>query len=118
MGYTLTDQWLAVLPEHPDLDKDVAHALNEVGDLWSDYWRKQHKGPLASRLRIEIVPDAKVTRTKEALTLSVKITNHSRRKSRRVWRMNGTAASGPRPTCTHRRRTCKPNRPSLSSRFT
>jgi hypothetical protein len=75
--YTLTDQWLAVLPEHPDLDKDVAHALNEVGDQWSDYWRKQHKGPLGSRLRIEIVPDAKVTRTKEALTLSVKITNHS-----------------------------------------
>jgi len=76
-GYTLTDQWLAVLPEHPDLDKDVAHALNEIAYLWSDYWRKQHKGPLASRLRIEIVPDAKVTRTKEALTLSVKITNHS-----------------------------------------
>ncbi len=76
-GYTLTDQWLAVLPEHPHLDKDVAHALNEVGGLWSDYWRRQHKGPLASRLRIEIVPDAKVTRTKEALTLSVKITNHS-----------------------------------------
>jgi hypothetical protein len=76
-GYTLTDQWLAVLPEHPALDKDVAHVLNEVGNLWSAYWRKQHKGPLASRLRIEIIPNAKVTRTKEALTLSVKITNHS-----------------------------------------
>jgi hypothetical protein len=76
-GYTLTDQWLAVLPEHPHLDKDVTHALNEVGDLWSAYWRKQHTGPLASRLRIEIVPDAKVTRTKEVLSLSVKITNHS-----------------------------------------
>ena len=51
--------------------------MNEVGYLWSDYRREQNKGPLASRLRIEIVPDAKVTRTKEALTLSVKITNHS-----------------------------------------
>ncbi len=76
-GYTLTDQWLAVLPDHPHLDMDVAHALNEVGYLWSAYWRKQHKGPLASRLRIEIVPDAKVTRTNKALTLSVKIANHS-----------------------------------------
>ena len=76
-GYTLADQWLAVLPEHPDLDKDVAHALNEVGDLWSDYWRKQHKGPLASRRRIEILPDAKVRRTKNGLTLAVKIVNHS-----------------------------------------
>jgi hypothetical protein len=76
-GYTLTDQWLAVLPEHPDLDKDVAHDLNEVGDLWSDYWRKQHKGPLTSRRRIEILPDAKVSRTKDRLTLSVKIVNHS-----------------------------------------
>jgi hypothetical protein len=76
-GYTLTDQWLAVLPEHPALDKDVAHALNEVGDLWSDDWRKQHKGPLASQRRIEIVPDDKVTRTKEGLILSVKIVNHS-----------------------------------------
>jgi hypothetical protein len=75
--YTLTDQWLAVLPEHPDLDKDVAHALNEVGDLWSDYWRKQHKGPLASRRRIEILPDAKVRRTKDGLTLSVAVVNHS-----------------------------------------
>jgi len=76
-GYTLTDQWLAVLPEHPHLDKDIANALNEVGDLWSDYWRKQHKGPVASRLRIEVVPDTKVVRTKKGLTLSVKITNHS-----------------------------------------
>jgi len=76
-GYTLTDQWLAVLPEHPALDKDVAHALNEVGYLWGDYWREQNKGPLASRLRIQIVPDSKVTRSKEGLTLSVKITNHS-----------------------------------------
>jgi hypothetical protein len=78
-GYTLTDQWLAVLPENPSLDKDVAHALNEVGDLWSAYWRKQHKGPLASRRRIEILPDAKVWRTKNGLTLSVKIVNHSAR---------------------------------------
>jgi hypothetical protein len=76
-GYTLTDQWLAVLPEHPRLDKDVAQALNEVGDLWSAYWRKQHKGPLVSRRRIEILPDAKVSRTKNGLTLSVKIVNHS-----------------------------------------
>jgi hypothetical protein len=77
-GYTLTDQWLAVLPEHPQLDKDVAHALNEVGDLWSDYWRKQHNGPLASQRRIEIVPEGKVIRTKEGLILSVKIVNHSK----------------------------------------
>jgi hypothetical protein len=76
-GYTLADQWLAVCPEHPRLDEDVAHALNEVGDQWSDYWRRQHKGPLASRRRIEILPDAKVTRTKKGLTLSVKIVNHS-----------------------------------------
>jgi hypothetical protein len=76
-GYTLTDQWLALLPEHPHLDQDVAHALNEVGYLWSDYWRKQNKGPLTSRLRIQIVPDSKVTRSKEAMKLSVKITNHS-----------------------------------------
>lgn len=76
-GYTLTDQWFAVLPEHPRLDKDVTHALNEVGDLWSDYWRKQHKGPLTSRRRIEILPDAKARRTKNGLTLSVKIVNHS-----------------------------------------
>jgi hypothetical protein len=75
--YTLTDQWLAVFPEHPCLDKDVAHALNEVGDQWNAYWRKQHKGPLASRRRIEILPDAKVSRTKNGLTLSVKIVNHS-----------------------------------------
>lgn len=76
-GYTLADQWLAVLPEHPQLDKDVALALNEVGDKWSDYWRRQHKGPLASHRRIEIVPDAKVTRTKAGLILPVKIVNHS-----------------------------------------
>jgi hypothetical protein len=75
--YTLTDQWLAVLPEHPSLDKDVAHALNEVGDLWSAYFRNQHKGPLASRRRIEILPDAKVRRTKNGLALPVKIVNHS-----------------------------------------
>jgi hypothetical protein len=75
--YTLTDQWLAVFPEHPGLDKDVAHALNEVGDLWTEYWRKQHKGPLASRRRIEILPDAKVSRAKDGLTLAVKIVNHS-----------------------------------------
>jgi hypothetical protein len=78
-GYTLTDQWLAVLPEHPGLDRDVAHALNEVDDLWGDYWRKQHTGPLASRLRVDIVPEAQVTRSKGALTLSVKVTNHSAR---------------------------------------
>src|SRR5260370_19495472 len=65
------------MPGDRALDKDVAHALNEVGYLWSDYWREQNKGPLASRLRIQIVPDSKVTRSKEALTLSVKITNHS-----------------------------------------
>jgi hypothetical protein len=59
------------------LDKDVAHALNEVGDLLSDYWRKRHKGPLASQRRIEIVPEGKVIRTKEGLILSVKIVNHS-----------------------------------------
>jgi hypothetical protein len=76
-GYTLTDQWLAVLPEHPSLDADVFHALNSVGDLWDDYWRAQHKGPLASRRRIEILPDAKVRRTKNGLTLSMKIVNHS-----------------------------------------
>lgn len=76
-GYTLTDQWLSVCPEHPELERDVAHALNEVGDLWSDYWRRQHKGSLASRRRIEILPDAKVSRTKKGLTLSVKIVNHS-----------------------------------------
>jgi hypothetical protein len=75
--YTLTDQWLAVFPEHPSLDKDVAHALNEVGDLWNGYWRRQHKGPLASRRRIEILPDPKVIRTKNGLTLSVRIVNHS-----------------------------------------
>jgi hypothetical protein len=75
--YSLTDQWLAVVPEHPALDRDVAQALNEVGELWSDYWRKQHKGPLASRRRIEILPDAKVNRTKNGLTLAVKIVNHS-----------------------------------------
>lgn len=28
-GYTLTDQWLAVLPEHPQLDKEVAQGLLE-----------------------------------------------------------------------------------------
>lgn len=78
-GYTLTDQWLAVFPEHPRLDEDGAQALNEVGDLWSAYWRKQHKGPLVSRRRIEILPDAKVSRTKGGLTLSVKIVNHSTR---------------------------------------
>src|SRR5215469_5996473 len=80
-GYTLTDQWLAVFPEHPHLDKDVAQALNEVGDLWSAYWRKQHKGPLVSRRRIEVLPDATVSRTKGGLTLSVKIVNHSTRES-------------------------------------
>jgi hypothetical protein len=76
-GYTLTDQWLAVCPEHPRLDEDVAQVLNEVGDLWSDYWRRQHKGPLVSHRRIEILPDAEVRRTKDGLTLSVKIVNHS-----------------------------------------
>ena len=76
-GYTLTDQWLAVLPKHPSLDVDVFHALNDVGDLWDAYWRKQHNGPLASRRRIEILPDANVRRTKNGLTLSVKIVNHS-----------------------------------------
>jgi hypothetical protein len=76
--YTLTDQWLAVLPEHPRLDDDVAQAQNEVGHLWSDDWRRQHKDPLASQLRIEILPDAKVIRTKKGLlTLSVRIVNHS-----------------------------------------
>jgi hypothetical protein len=75
--YTLTDQWLAVFPEHPGLDRDVAQTLNEVGDLWTTYWREQHKGPLASRRRIKILPDARVSRTKNGLTLSVKIVNHS-----------------------------------------
>ena len=77
--YTLTDQWFAVLPEHPCLDKDVAHALNDVGDLWSAYWRRQHRGPLVSHRRIEILPDANVRRTRNGLTLSVKIVNHSTR---------------------------------------
>ncbi len=77
--YALTDQWLAVLPEHPRLDKDVVQALNDVGELWSAYWRKQHKGPLTSCRRIEILPEARVRRTKKGLTLSVKIVNHSAR---------------------------------------
>jgi hypothetical protein len=76
-GYDLTDQWLAVHAEHPELDRDVARSLNEVGDLWSDYWRRQHKGSHASSLRIEILPAAKVRRTKQGQTLSVKIVNHS-----------------------------------------
>ena len=76
-GYELTDQWLAVLPDHPALDKDVAYALNDVGDLWSNDWRGQHKGPVVSEQRIEILPDAKVARTKYGLILSVKIVNHS-----------------------------------------
>ena len=76
-GYTLTDQWLAVLPKHPRLAMDVALSLNEVGDLWSDYWRRQQKGAVTSKLRIDIVPDAIVARTKDGLVLSVKIVNHS-----------------------------------------
>ena len=76
-GYTLADQWLAVLPEHPQLDTDVALSLNEVGDLWSDYWRRQHKGRVVSRRRIDIVPEGTVARTKDGLILSVTIVNHS-----------------------------------------
>ncbi len=76
-GYTLTDQWLAVLPKHPRLAMDVALSLNEVGDLWSDYWRRQQKGAVVSGLRIDIVPEATVARTKDGLVLKVKIVNHS-----------------------------------------
>ena len=76
-GYTLTDQWLAVLPKHPRLAMDVALSLNEVGNLWSDYWRRQQKGAVVSGLRIDIVPEATVARTKDGLVLKVKIVNHS-----------------------------------------
>lgn len=76
-AYYLTDQWFAVLREHPELDREVAYALNEVGDLWKDNWRRQNKGTIASRRRIEILPDAKVIRSKTGMALSVKIINHS-----------------------------------------
>lgn len=81
-GYTLTDQWLAVLPEHPRLATDVALSLNEVGDLWSDYWRRQQEGAVTSRLRISIVPEATVARTKDGLILSARIVNHSSKEIR------------------------------------
>jgi hypothetical protein len=77
LDYALADQWLAVLPEHPHLDGDVSQALNDVDDLWDASWRRQHKGPLASSRRIEILPDARVRRTKAGATLSVSIVNHS-----------------------------------------
>jgi hypothetical protein len=76
-GYTLTDQWFAVLPEHPRLAMDVVVSLNEVGDLWSNYWRRQQKGAVVSRLRIDVVPQATVARTKDGLILSAEIVNHS-----------------------------------------
>ena len=76
-GYTLTDQWLAVLPKHPRLAMDVALSLNEVGDLWSEHWRRQQNGAVTSRLRIDIVPEATVAQTKDGLVLPVKIVNHS-----------------------------------------
>lgn len=80
--YTLADQWQAVLPNHPALDKDVALSLNEVNGLWSDSSRNKHKqnsgnGAIASSMRIEILPEGKVTRTKQGLSLPVKIVNHT-----------------------------------------
>lgn len=79
LDYALADQWLAVLPDHPRLDEDVARALNEVGDLWDASWRRQHDGPVVSSRRIEIVPGAKASRTKAGVTLSVRVVNHSAR---------------------------------------
>ena len=100
-GYTLTDQWLAVCPEHLHLDEDVVHALNEVGGLWSDYWRKQTKAPSSPIFESRSFPMPKCGEPKKGLTLSVKIFNHSCRKSRTLVRpMNGMAASGPRLICT------------------
>jgi hypothetical protein len=80
--YNLADQWLAVLPVHPELDRYVARELNEVGDIWSHYWRTQYaaKSPLrASSSRIEIVPAGNVTHTARGLGLSINITNYSPR---------------------------------------
>jgi hypothetical protein len=48
-----------------------------VGALWSDYWRRQHKGVTPSALRVDLVPAAQVTRTKNGLVLPVTITNRS-----------------------------------------
>jgi hypothetical protein len=80
MGYTLTDHWLAVLPEHRHLESDVAFALNFVEDQeWSNHWRKQQVGPIPARVRIEILPDDKAVRSKAGVILPVKITNHSSR---------------------------------------
>jgi hypothetical protein len=48
-----------------------------VGALWSDYWRRQHKGVTPSALPVDLAPAAKVTRTKTALVLPVTVTNRS-----------------------------------------
>jgi hypothetical protein len=82
LHYTLADQWLAVAQDHPEFDKDILVAVNEVASLWGDEWRKQHKHksgrePLPSDLRIEIVPEAKAIPSKQGLALPVKIINHS-----------------------------------------
>ena len=76
-SYELTDQWLAVLPEHPHLDRDVAYALNDVGDLLGGYSRRQNKGAVPSRRRIDLVPEPEVAQTDKGLILTVRITNHS-----------------------------------------
>lgn len=76
-GYRLTDPWLAVLPDHPDLAIDVIACRNEVGDLWSDESRRKQKDAIVSRLKIDLIPDTTVSRTKDGLILSVKIVNQS-----------------------------------------
>jgi RNA polymerase sigma factor (sigma-70 family) len=50
---------------------------DSVGELWSDYWRRQHKGVKPSAFKVELAPAAKVTRTRTGIVLPIKITNHS-----------------------------------------
>jgi RNA polymerase sigma factor (sigma-70 family) len=57
--------------------KATPPVADPVGDLWSAYWRGQHKGVVPSSLVIDLTPDATIKRTKDILVLSVKITNKS-----------------------------------------
>jgi RNA polymerase sigma factor (sigma-70 family) len=55
----------------------AAGPADPAGTLWSDYWRRQHKGARPSMLRVELTPGASVKRTKDGLLLPVTITNRS-----------------------------------------